>query len=210
MKKNLLFDFDGVILDSIDIKTEAFKTIFSEYNDRYIEKLVSFHLENGGLSRFVKIKYFFENIIESEVSEEEIYRYADKFGEICRKFLIDKKYLIQDSLKFIHQNYKNYSMHIVSGAEESELKYICSSLKLDRYFIDINGSPTPKSELIESIIKKYRYRDDDTVMIGDSINDYKAAVDNGIEFYAYNNNELRKIAHCYIERFISNDSENCL
>ena len=56
--KILIYDFDGVICDSVGLKTDAFVELYSSENEN-IQKLVKvYHLTNGGISRFEKIKYF--------------------------------------------------------------------------------------------------------------------------------------------------------
>ena len=57
-KKFIVFDFDGVVLDSVEIKTNAFAEIYSEYGSEIVSKVVEYHKRNGGLSRFEKFKYY--------------------------------------------------------------------------------------------------------------------------------------------------------
>ena len=54
----LIFDFDGVILDSVSIKTEAFAELYLQYGKIIQNKVVQYHLKHGGISRYNKIKYF--------------------------------------------------------------------------------------------------------------------------------------------------------
>ena len=61
--KAIIFDFDGVILDSVDVKTKAFKQMYSIYGDDVMRKVVDYHLLNGGISRYEKFKYFHENFL---------------------------------------------------------------------------------------------------------------------------------------------------
>ena len=61
--KAIIFDFDGVILDSVDVKTKAFKQMYSIYGDDVMRKVVDYHLLNGGISRYKKFKYFHENFL---------------------------------------------------------------------------------------------------------------------------------------------------
>ncbi|HIO70318.1 MAG TPA: HAD family hydrolase, partial [Campylobacterales bacterium] len=63
MVKNIIFDFDGVILDSMPIREFGFRQIFKDFPKDRVEKLIEFHRKNGGWSRFIKIRYFFENIM---------------------------------------------------------------------------------------------------------------------------------------------------
>ncbi len=202
MIKNIIFDFDGVILDSMPIRDFGFREILKEYSKELIEKLIEFHQINAGLSRFYKIKYFYNEILKEEISEEKIQEYANKFSEIMKKELTNKKYLIMDSVSFIEKNYLKYNIHIASGSEEKELQYLCKKLELEKYFKSIHGSPVHKNELVKMIIYENNYDITETIMIGDSINDYEAAKINGINFYGYNNEELKNKEY-YIEEFNS-------
>jgi len=193
--KNILFDFDGVILDSMKIKGDGFKELFKEYDEELVSKLEKFHYENGGVSRFEKIRYFYNEILRQEVSEEKVLELADKFSKIIEKKLYNNENLIEETIEFIEKNHKKFNLHIVSGAEHNELNKLCNFFGISKYFISINGSPTAKEILVKNIISKYNYKKEETVLIGDSINDYNAAIKNGIEFYGYNNDELKKFKY---------------
>ena len=200
MIKNIIFDFDGVILDSMPIRTEGFKKIFENYDNKKVEELISFHLINGGLSRFVKIKYFFEELLETSISEEEINFFADKYSKIMKENLINEKYLIRETVDFIKNN-NNIKMFIASGSEEKELRLINESLQLSKYFLGIFGSPKNKIDIVKSIIEDNKLDKNETILIGDSINDYDAAMKNDIRFFGYNNIKLKSISDKYINTF---------
>lgn len=200
MIKNIIFDFDGVILDSMPIRTEGFKKIFENYDNKKVEELISFHLINGGLSRFVKIKYFFEELLETSISEEEINFFADKYSKIMKEKLINEKYLIRETVDFIKNN-NNIKMFIASGSEEKELRLINESLQLSKYFLGIFGSPKNKIDIVKSIIQDNKLNKNETILIGDSINDYDAAIKNDIRFFGYNIVKLKNISDKYINTF---------
>ena len=201
MIKNILFDFDGVILDSMHIREYGFKKIFEKFDDDLVEKLIEFHNENGGLSRYVKIKYFFNNLLNQDISERKVCEYADKFSNIMKKELVNKEYLISATTNFIKNNRKQYNFHIVSGSDEKELIFLCKSLGVFNYFQSINGSPVPKNELVERVLLINTYVANTTVLIGDSINDYEAAKENGIDFYGFNNPDLKNVSEKYLENY---------
>ena len=56
--KSLIFDCDGVILNSNKIKTEAFRKILKKYNQNAVYEFINYHKNNGGISRYIKIKEF--------------------------------------------------------------------------------------------------------------------------------------------------------
>ena len=200
-KKNIIFDFDGVIIDSMSIRTDGFRDIFNKYDNFLVEKLVEYHNINGGLSRFNKIKYFYNELLKQEISEERIQEYADEFSLIMRDKLTSKKVLIIDTVKFIKENYSKNNMHIASGSEEKELQFLCEKLEISHCFKSIKGSPIHKNELVKMIIKENNYDINETIIIGDSINDFEAAQINNIGFLGYNNPELKNLGLGYIENF---------
>ncbi len=201
MIKNLLFDFDGVIMDSNPIRTFGFREIFKEFPARQVDELIRYHELNGGIPRFDKIRYFYREILKQEISEEKVQEYAGKFSQIMKRELVNSENLIGETVDFIKSHYGDYSIHVVSGSEEKELQWICAQHDIDQYFISINGSPTLKPRRVKEVMGKYNQKKEETVMIGDSINDYEAASENGIKFYGYNNEEMKKYSDCYIESF---------
>jgi phosphoglycolate phosphatase-like HAD superfamily hydrolase len=204
MIKNILWDFDGVILDSMAVRDWGFKEIFKEFKPDQVQKLLKYHRENGGLSRYVKIRYFYENILEENISEVQVMSYAEKFSILMKKELTNPKNLIVDAVDFIEANYQKYNFHIVSGSDGEELRFLCEELGLSSYFLSIQGSPTPKNKLVEDLLKKYEYNKKETCLIGDSINDFEAASKNNINFYGYNSILLKdNVGSSYIESFAS-------
>ncbi|MEV9528511.1 HAD family hydrolase [Aliarcobacter butzleri] len=198
--KTIFWDFDGVILDSMPIRDFGFLKIFEEFDKELVDKLLEYHTLNGGLSRYVKIRYFYNILLKKDVSDEKVQELADKFSIIMKTELTNKKYLIKETVDFIEKNYQNYNFHIVSGSDEKELNYLCKELDLTQYFKTIEGSPTPKNDLVKKILEKYKYDPKECILIGDSINDYEAANVNGIKFYGYNNEKLKKLDG-YIKNF---------
>ena len=196
----VFWDFDGVILDSMSVKDFGFKKIFEKFGKKSVDRFLEYHTLNGGLSRYVKIRYFYNTILDIDISDEKIQELANKFSSIIKMELINKKYIIDETLEFIEKNYKKYNFHIVSGSDEKELNYLCKKLELTKYFKTIEGSPTIKSELVKNILEKYNYSSNKCILIGDSINDYEAATTNGIKFYGYNNKKLENSGN-YIVSF---------
>ena len=200
-EKNILWDFDGVILDSMEVRSWGFREIFKDFSSELVDKLIEYHLENGGLSRYVKIRYMYETLLGKSITDEEVLEYAENFSKLMKIELTNPKNLIMDAVDFIKENYQNYNFHIVSGSDQKELRFLCKELKIEQYFISIHGSPTPKKQLVKDLMMKHNYEISATSLIGDSINDYEAAVNNSIKFMGYNNVDLKKVTNNYIVHF---------
>ncbi|MDF2503757.1 HAD-IA family hydrolase [Clostridium sp.] len=197
----IIFDFDGVIIDSMKVRDNGFKAIFSEFNKTDVEKLVEYNRLNGGLSRFHKIKYFHEEILNKDIDESVIHKYAEKFTEIMKKELVNSNYLIKDTVEFIKRNRDSKKLYIASGSENNELNYLCKELGIGDCFTAIYGSPTHKNDIVKDIIETNKYENSKVVLIGDSINDYEAAKVNGIDFVGYNNISLKEFSSNYVDKF---------
>ena len=204
MIKTVFWDFDGVILDSMAIRDWGFREIFKSFDNEKVDALLKYHKLNGGLSRYVKIRYFYEEILENVITENEVLEYANAFSQLMKEELINPNNLILDSLQFIKDNYNKYHFHIVSGSDQEELGYLCKELNIHHYFLSIHGSPTPKNQLVKDLLNKYNYSTDETCLIGDSVNDFEAAKSNNISFYSYNSKFLKGKK---IGRYINNFSE---
>ena len=201
-KKNIIWDFDGVLIDSHEVREKGFKLVLSEFPETEVDLLLDYHWKNGGLSRYVKFDYFFKTIRKEAISEEELLKYAENFSVIMREYLIHPDILIEDSLQFVKMNYEKFRMHIVSGSDGNELRFLCDKLGISKYFKSIGGSPEPKIELVKELLEKYEYSARETVLIGDSINDFEAARESDVDFYGYNKPELIGTGKGYIESFL--------
>ena len=199
--KVILWDFDGVILDSMTVRDWGFREIFKNFKSDLVEELINYHRANGGLSRYVKIRYFYEVLLGQSITEQEVLRYAQEFSILMKQKLTSPNNLINDTVNFIKKNHTKFNFHIVSGSDQEELRFLCKELFLEKYFLSIEGSPTPKKKLVENILKEYSYKNCDCCLIGDSINDYEAANQNRISFYGFNNKQLLDFSENYIKSF---------
>jgi phosphoglycolate phosphatase-like HAD superfamily hydrolase len=198
----LLWDFDGVILDSMPVREIGFVEIFKEFPKSQVDDLLHFHNVNGGWSRYVKIEHFFKNIAEVDYTKQDILDYAENFSKIMKKELTHPKRLIADSVDYIKHYHNVQNFHVVSGSDGTELNFLCKELGIAQYFLSIHGSPTPKIELVKNLMEKHSYDIKSTGLIGDSHNDHEAASENDILFYGYNNEKLKPFGK-YVENLSS-------
>lgn len=177
----VIFDCDGVILDTNKIKTEAFKKTLNKYPKEKIDKLIAFHKENGGVSRKIKFEYFFNNII-NDSDPKKINNSLKKFKTISFQKLLLSRY-IKGVLKFINKLKKNnIKIFIVSGAIQAELRKIFLLKNKNRYFYEILGTPKNKIDNIQIILDKYSLDINKGIFFGDSYTDYISAKKFKIKF----------------------------
>ena len=76
--KNIIFDFDGVILDSVSCKTDAFYELYLPYGKTIAEKVKNYHIKNNGTSRFEKFKYWHKEYFNEIISDKKITELSNK------------------------------------------------------------------------------------------------------------------------------------
>jgi phosphoglycolate phosphatase-like HAD superfamily hydrolase len=197
----ILWDFDGVIIDSNSVREFGFREVLKEFDSEQVEQLIDFHNANGGWSRYVKFRYFYEEILKCPISESQVQELANSFSSIMVESLPNPELLIEETVRFIREMYsQGKQMHIVSGSDGKELISLCEQLELSKYFLSINGSPTPKSALVKAIIDNGNISTSEYCLIGDAVNDHDAAKANSITFFGFNNASLSNLGN-YINKF---------
>ena len=181
MIASIIFDFDGVIADSVNIKTDAFVDLYSKYPLTIQREVKEYHLEHSGISRYKKIYFFQKELVNSDYSEEKIDELADSFKRIVLEKVIDSNY-ISGAYEFLEAFHQVINLHIATGTPQDEIEVIMKRKNISHFFKSIHGSPLSKSEIVDNIIKEYRYDKKDILFIGDAMADYIGAKDNGIEF----------------------------
>ena len=185
--KTIIFDCDGVVLNSNAIKTNAFHKLSKPFGDASAKTLIDYHKNNGGISRYKKFDYFVRNIISNQLdkrNEEEvkklIKKLCDEYGEIVIESLSNAE--LAFGLKDLRKKTKNSDWIIVSGGDQKELRLVFEKKNISKYFNKgIFGSPKSKYEIIEKCLYK-KIIDRPAIFIGDSKLDYKVANYFGIDF----------------------------
>lgn len=192
MIKNIFFDFDGVITESVNVKTEAFYKMYLPFGESVAQKVKKHHLENGGMSRFLKFHYYHKTFLNLEIDENEIQKLADEFSNLVLDGVINSP-LVPGVIEFLETNFQKMKFWVISGTPSDEIKVILDRKKLAKYFINAFGSPQTKIELTEFVITQNNLNKNETVFIGDALADYDAAIKNDISFILRNTNENTKL-----------------
>ena len=183
--KHIIFDFDGVLADTNDIRVEGYRMLFQGYPDDQIQRMVDFARVNGGLSRHVKIRYFFETIRRGSISEKEVFEWADKYSAIVKQQVIEAP-AIAGATEFLARYQDNFDFALISGSEQAELRDVCRQRGIAHFFVEILGSPALKEVNLAQFLARQGWEKDDCLFIGDSINDHEAVKKVGIPFLGRN------------------------
>jgi phosphoglycolate phosphatase-like HAD superfamily hydrolase len=180
MYKAVILDFDGVILESCDIKTRAFRELFKEYPE-HLDEIISHHTSQSGLSRYKKFIHFYNNILNQPLTDEKLKELGENFSTLVLKE-IKRCEFVPGALEFLKDFSKKIDLFVASGTPENELRGIVEERGLEKYFKGVYGTPATKSEIIFKILDKENLNTDDVVFVGDSYTDYSEAFKAGVPF----------------------------
>lgn len=144
--RTLVFDCDGVILDSNRLKTEAFRSAALPYGEEAAEALVRHHLAHGGVSRYEKFRRFLDAIAppgrEGPGYEALLARYAAAVREGLETCAC------AEGLEALRRATPDAVWMVVSGGDQAELREIFARRGLAGLFDGgIFGSPDAKAEI---------------------------------------------------------------
>jgi len=180
MFRIIILDFDGVILESVDVKTRAFRSLFS-FSSQHVDEIVRFHIENGGMSRFDKFRHIFKNILHEDLSEEKFEYLSQRFSSLVEDAVLIAPF-VKGALRFLEATAPRYPLYIVSATPADELKRIVRGRGILRFFAGVHGSPKTKADQIRGIVSQNQLSCRDVLFVGDAINDLRAARECGIGF----------------------------
>ena len=178
-----MFDFDGVILESADLKTRAFRKIFQEICPNFVEEAMEYHKKNAGLSRFVKFRHVYEYFLKKSLDGDQEKKLGDHFSDIVAQEILETPF-VEGVLDFLASNKGRYLFFVASGTPVDELKAIAQKRGVARYFVELFGSPQTKGEIVEHILKAHHLKRSEMVFIGDAHSDWAAAQKTGTHFIA--------------------------
>ncbi len=176
----VLWDFDGVIKDSVAVKTQAFMRLFEAAGPAVTARVRQHHLAHGGMSRFEKLPVYLEYAGEAPTPArvEELCR---QFAGLVRQLVIDAPWVpgAEDRLR---RNPDRQIFAVVSATPQEELEQILGALDLRACVADVYGAPTSKVDGIRLVLGRHRVPPEQALMIGDARADWSAATAAGVPF----------------------------
>ena len=179
--KVVFWDFDGVIKDSVEIKSAAFEKLFKPYGDKVSSMVKGHHEENGGVSRFNKIPLYLSWSNEL-VTNENIQKFCNKFSALVKQSVIDSPW-VPGFLEFIEGNCNKQKHILITATPKDEIEEILEKLDISRFFYKVYGAPVLKKDAISIELNNLAIKPKNAIMFGDSNSDYEAAKYNSVLFF---------------------------
>lgn len=180
--KTIVFDCDGVILDSNITKIDSYFRTAKKLGatNEQAQALVDHHVKLGGISRYSKFVWYLEEVLQQPATKEAVQEYLDAFSLAVQKGLMGCK--IADGLTQLRAATSHANWLVISGGDQNEIRQLFEKRNLTALFDSgLFGSPDNKDEILA------REKDNGNIQmpalfIGDSRYDYESSTRAGLDF----------------------------
>jgi hypothetical protein len=180
--KTLVFDCDGVVLNSNQLKIQAYYHVAIKFgaSKTQAQALVDHHVRLGGISRYPKFEYFLREIMQQAFTEQAMQILLDSFTAEVKRLLTDCE--ISPYLADVRNKNMQAKWMIISGGDQAELREIFKQRDIDKLFdAGIYGSPDNKDVILAREMKIGNIAKP-ALFIGDSQYDHQASTNAGLDF----------------------------
>ena len=178
--KTIFWDFDGVIKESVEVKTRAFVKLFEPFGAEVAARVREHHEAHGGMSRFDKFPLYLQWAGE-EASPARVAEYCQRFGQLALQGVIEAPW-VPGAESYLRSNPHRQLFVLVSATPQDELELILQALDLSGCFTEVFGAPPSKREGIGRTIAARGLSAEGCLMVGDARADLEAAAANHIRF----------------------------
>lgn len=177
MKRILVFDFDGVLVDSNKLKQKAFFDLFLKTDAKthsLIKNVISeapFHFSRFQILKeiFVKLGCAFESIQKRVDEYERKYRLVVRDQIFARGLIFGVEKMLDELQR------EGRILFLNSATPHDSLIELVDGLGIRKYFSRIYGRPPNKTVNLMDIMTRERAKQSDLVMVGDGKEDMLSA-----------------------------------
>ena len=179
----IVFDFDGVVLESADLKTEAFIELFAPHGPAVVDQVRTHHLANLGISRFKKFEWIYANVLQQPLSPEQSRALGEQFSALALEKILACPFVpgAETALAALSAR---LPLFVASGTPQDELTMIVERRGLAARFREVWGTPREKPAILADVMARHGWGREQVLFIGDGESDYKAATAAGVHFLA--------------------------
>lgn len=172
MIKAILFDMDGVLIDSMEANYFHFNSLLKHFGKRELD-FEEYRKSHWGTHIHDDLKRIFGRISKEKFSEMISY-----YNKTSSKFVKDQKPYpgVKRVLRFLKRKYK---LALVTSTLSKLTRRILQHFSLEEYFdVTIDGgmikNPKPAPEAVLLACKKLKIKPSEAIYIGDNLRDVEA------------------------------------
>ena len=177
----IFFDFDGVLVESNEVKIDAFRRLYEPHGQEIVEKVLKEHVRHEGISRVVKLERFHRDLLNIELDETGLAELAEIYSGMVEDAVCSCD-PVPGSLDAIAAWRERCPLYVVSGTPQDELRRIADHRGMTDWFAQVYGSPRLKADIVGEVLSERGVTPDKALFVGDSLTDYDAAQATGTHF----------------------------
>ena len=175
------FDFDGVLADSVEVKTEAFAKLYEPYGLEVVAQVIDHHRRHGGMTRTDKFRYYHRDHLGRDLSDEEMAELCQKFSELVVDKVVGAQE-IRGAGDFLKKWCSRLPCFVISATPQEEIRQIVRHRGMMGYFDEVLGAPASKKDNLQRLLNQFHLTPSKCCLFGDAESDYRAAHACGVEF----------------------------
>lgn len=176
----VFLDFDGVILESLDVKADAMAALFAD-RPRHVAAIVRHHLDHAGVSRYEKFRHYYAELFREPLSDARMAELDRRFTELCDEGMRTAPF-VRGADEFLRAWHARLPLFVVSGAPQRDVEAIVGRRGLGPCFRSVHGSPLRKADHLARLLAEHRLDPARCLFVGDARADLEAAAAAGIPF----------------------------
>ncbi|MEO5338541.1 MAG: HAD hydrolase-like protein [Magnetospirillum sp. WYHS-4] len=177
----VLFDFDGVLAESAEIKAWAFDKLYEDFPEAVRAGARAHHAAHAGISRLEKIRHVHRSFLGIEPSDGEVADWGRRYNALVEDAVVAAPW-VPGARVFVEAHHRGLPLYVVSGTPEDELRRIAERRAMAHFFKGIFGSPRHKAPIIRDILAAEGLAPGRVLFIGDATTDSTAAAATGLRF----------------------------
>lgn len=177
----LFLDFDGVLVESVEIKSKAFRDLYADQPADILAQIMAYHSAQDGISRVVKLRHCHEHFLGLTLSGDQLDALVKQYAQLVEDAVIDAPW-VTGAKELLQTHHQRCKLFVVSGTPEDEIKRIAEHRGMMTWLTSVRGSPTAKADIVRSLMDEYDLHAQNCVFIGDAMADWQAASDTGVAF----------------------------
>jgi phosphoglycolate phosphatase-like HAD superfamily hydrolase len=179
-KQVVFWDFDGVIKDSVVVKSRGYEKLFLPYGREVVSRVNKHHEDHGGISRYKKIPLYLSWAGEL-ASPHQVQAFCDRFSKLVQQAVIDSPW-VPGVQEYLRANCVQQCFILITATPQEEIEKILNMLNIACCFREVHGAPKTKATVVNDVLKRLNFASEQALVIGDSGADLEAAEDNNVAF----------------------------
>jgi beta-phosphoglucomutase-like phosphatase (HAD superfamily) len=175
------FDFDGVLADSVEVKTRAFAQLFAPFGPEIAAKVVEHHRRYSGVTRVEKFRHYYQEFLGRALDEAGLADLCSRFARLVVGEVVAAPEIF-GAEAFLHRWAAQLPCFVVSATPEEEIRKIVRRRGWSDYFEEVKGAPQSKKENLASLLGRHQLMPGRCLFFGDAESDYRAAQACGVHF----------------------------